>query len=296
MKARNQEESPMKIGIVFPQTEIGNDPAVIRDFAQAVEELGFDHLLVYDHVLGVDRNRPGGFKGPYDKDVPFHEPFVLFGFVAGVTRTIELVSGVIILPQRQTALVAKQCAEIAVLSGGRLRLGVGVGWNDVEYQALGEPFSNRGARQEEQVEVLRALWENETIDFAGRWHTVPHAGINPRPENKIPIWFGGGADALLERAVRIGDGWLPLFPPGDQAKAAVEKIRRHLEETGRDPASFGIEPQAQIAGGNPERWRKHAGAWRELGATHISIGTMGAKLSRPEDHLKAATEWRDAIS
>jgi probable F420-dependent oxidoreductase len=286
----------VKIGVVFPQTEIGNDPAIIRDFAQAAEEAGFNHLLVYDHVLGADRDRPGGFAGPYDKDTAFHEPFVLFGYLAGVTQTIELVTGVIILPQRQTALVAKQCAEIAVLSGGRLRLGIGVGWNAVEYEALGESFSNRGAREEEQVQVLRALWENETIDFEGRWHRVPHAGINPRPETTIPIWFGGTADALLERAARIGDGWLPLVPPDDRGKSATDKIRQHLEAAGRDPADFGIEPQARIAGGNPERWRKHAGAWRELGATHISIVTMGANLSRPEDHLKAASEWRDAIS
>lgn len=286
----------MKIGVVFPQTEIGNDPVIIRDFAQAVEGMGFNHLLVYDHVLGADRDRPGGFEGPYDKDTAFHEPFVLFGYLAGMTQTIELVTGVIILPQRQVALVAKQAAEVAVLSGGRLRLGIGVGWNAVEYEALGESFSNRGQREEEQVQVLRALWENETIDFEGRWHRVPRAGINPRPETKIPIWFGGTADALLERAARIGDGWLPLVSHGDLAKAAVEKIHRHLDAAGRDPESFGIEPQARIAGGNPERWRKHAEGWRELGATHISIVTMGAKLSRPEDHLKAASEWRDAIS
>jgi probable F420-dependent oxidoreductase len=286
----------VKIGVVFPQTEIGNDPAIIRDFAQAVEEMGFNHLLVYDHVLGADRDRPGGFAGPYDKDTPFHEPFVLFGYLAGLTRTIELVTGVIILPQRQAALVAKQSAEVAVLSGGRLRLGIGVGWNAVEYEALGESFSNRGQREEEQVQVLRALWENETIDFEGRWHRVPHAGINPRPETKIPIWFGGGADALIERAARIGDGWMPLVPPDDRGKSATEKIRQHLETAGRDPADFGIEPQARIAGGNAERWRKHAAGWRELGATHISIVTMGANLSRPEDHLKVASEWRDAIS
>ena len=287
----------MKIGVVFPQTEIGNDPVIIRDFAQAVEGMGFNHLLVYDHVLGADRDRPGGFEGPYDKDTAFHEPFVLFGYLAGMTQTIELVTGVIILPQRQVALVAKQAAEVAVLSGGRLRLGIGVGWNAVEYEALGESFSNRGQREEEQVQVLRALWENETIDFEGRWHRVTHAGINPLPvQRPIPIWMGGTADALLERAARIGDGWLPLVSHGDLAKAAVEKIHRHLDAAGRDPESFGIEPQARIAGGNPERWRKHAEGWRELGATHISIVTMGAKLSRPEDHLKAASEWRDAIS
>jgi probable F420-dependent oxidoreductase len=254
-------------------------------------------MITYDHVLGAEHaGRDPQLMGPYTEDHPFHEPFVLFGYLAGLTQTLELVTGVIILPQRQAALVAKQTAEVDVLSGGRLRLGIGVGWNAVEYEALGESFSDRGKREEEQVEVIRALWENETIDFEGRWHRVPHAGINPRPERKIPIWFGGAADALLERAARIGDGWLPLVPPDDRGKAATEKLRRHLEDAGRDPASFGIEPQARIAGGNPERWRKHAEGWRELGATHISIVTMGADLVRPEDHLKAAGEYRDAIS
>ena len=177
----------MKIGVVFPQTEIGNDPVIIRDFAQAVEGMGFNHLLVYDHVLGADRDRPGGFEGPYDKDTAFHEPFVLFGYLAGMTQTIELVTGVIILPQRQVALVAKQAAEVAVLSGGRLRLGIGVGWNAVEYEALGESFSNRGQREEEQVQVLRALWENETIDFEGRWHRVPASTRARRPRSQFGL-------------------------------------------------------------------------------------------------------------
>ncbi len=286
----------MKIGVVFPQTEIGNDPVAIRDFAQAVEGMGFHHLLVYDHVLGADRDRPGGFAGPYDKDTPFHEPFVLFGHLAAVTSTLELVTGVIILPQRQTALVAKQAAEVDVLSGGRLRLGVGTGWNAVEYEALGEEFGNRGRRQEEQVALLRALWSEDVVDFSGEWHRVTRAGINPRPTRPIPVWFGGQADALLERAARVGDGWFPLLPPDERGRTAVEKIRKHLAAAGRDPAQFGIEPQARIAGGNPDRWRKQADAWRELGATHISIVTMGAELGSPDQHLEAARSYKDALS
>lgn len=285
----------LKIGVVFPQTEIGSDPVVIRDFAQAVEGMGFDHLLVYDHVLGAARDRPGGFEGPYDEHSSFHEPFVLFGYLAGQTTTLELVTGVIILPQRQTALVAKQAAEVQVLSGGRLRLGVGSGWNAVEYEALGEDFGNRGARQAEQVELMRALWAQPTIDFEGRWHRVDQAGLNPLPPRPIPVWFGGGAPALLERAARLGDGWMPLVPPNEDGRAAVETLHRHLEAAGRDPAEFGIEPQARIAGGNPDRWRRHATGWRALGASHISVVTMGAGFTTPDDHLKAAAEYQAAI-
>lgn len=286
----------MKIGIVFPQTEIGNDPIAIREFAQGAEAMGFNHLLVYDHVLGANRDRPGGFNGPYDKDTPFHEPFVLFGYLAAATQTLELVTGVIILPQRQTALVAKQAAEVDLLSGGRLRLGVGTGWNAVEYEALGEDFTTRGRRQEEQVRLLRELWENETIDFDGRFDRVTGAGINPRPQRAIPLWFGGAADAALARAARLGDGWFPLVPPDERGRDAVAKIRAHLKDAGRDPAEFGIEPQARVAGGNPDRWRKQADAWRELGASHISIVTMGADLGGVDAHLKAASEYKDSLS
>jgi probable F420-dependent oxidoreductase len=286
----------VKIGVVFPQTEIGNDPNVIRDFAQAVEEMGFDHLLVYDHVLGVDPKRPEGWSGPYDKDSPFHEPFVLFGYLAGATTRIELVTGVIILPQRQTALVAKQSAEVDLLSHGRLRLGVGTGWNAVEYQALGEDFGSRGRRQAEQVELLRELWSNETIDYSGRCHRIDKAGINPRPTRRIPIWFGGNADPLLERAAKLGDGWFPLIPPNDSGKRAVDIIHAGLAEAGRDPAGFGIEAQGSIAGGDSTRWRRHADGWRKLGATHISVVTMSAGLATAEEHLKAASEYRDAIA
>ena len=285
----------MKLGVVFPQTEIGNDPTVIRNFARAVEKMGFAHLLVYDHVLGADPNRPGGWNGPYTKDSPFHEPFVLFGYLAAATRTLELVTGVIILPQRQTALVAKQAAEVDVLSGGRLRLGVGTGWNAVEYEALGEDFTNRGRRQEEQIRLLRELWSEETTSFEGTWHRVTQAGINPRPAGRIPIWLGGAAEPVLRRAARLADGWFPLLPPDERGQSAVALLRETLEKEGRDPAQFGIEPQARVAGGDPERWRKQADGWRALGATHISIVTMGAGFEHPDQHLEAALAWRDAL-
>ena len=216
----------MQIGVVFPQTEIGDDPAAIRDYAQAVEGLGYRHILAYDHVLGASTaNRPG-WRGAYTSDTPFHEPFVLFAYLAGQTRRVEFVTGVIVLPQRQTALVAKQAAELDLLSGGRLRLGVGVGWNEVEYQALGQDFHNRGARIEEQVALLRALWTEPVVTFRGRWHTVEEAGIKPLPAQRpIPVWFGATADAGIARAGRSGDGWFPQRPPDAQARAMVEVFR-----------------------------------------------------------------------
>ncbi|NRA04096.1 MAG: LLM class F420-dependent oxidoreductase [Myxococcales bacterium] len=287
----------MELGVVFPQTEIGNDPIAIRDFAQAAEGLGFGHLLAYDHVLGADPDRPGGWQGrPYDKDTPFHEPFVLFGYLAGCTTTLEFVSAVIILPQRQTALVAKQAAEVDVLSSGRLRLGVGTGWNEVEYEALGENFHDRGKRQEEQIELMRRLWAEESLSFEGRWHRVTKAGINPRPEATIPIWLGGMAEAVIDRAARIADGWMPLAGPNDASKQVIEKIHAGLEQAGRKPEDFGIQAQAQVRGGDPDRWRKHAAAWERLGATHLAIATMNAGLATPEAHIDAIRRYREALS
>lgn len=285
----------MEIGIVFPQTEIGKDPAAVRDFAQAAEGLGFSHLLIYDHVLGADPDRPGGWRGPYDMNTPFHEPFVTFGYLAAVTERIELVTAVLILPQRQAALVAKQAAEVDLLSHGRLRLGVGTGWNQVEYEALNENFHDRGKRQEEQIALMRELWSNDAITFEGRWHRVTKAGLNPLPSRQIPIWFGGSADALLRRAARIGDGWMPLMGPGDQAKTVMGTLRGYLEDAGRDVGSFGIQAQAQARGGNPDRWSSHAAAWRELGATHIAIATMNAGFASVDDHIEAARRYVEAV-
>jgi probable F420-dependent oxidoreductase len=285
----------MELGVVFPQTEIGNDPTAIRDFAQAAEGLGFSHLLIYDHVLGADPDRPGGWKGPYDKDTPFHEPFVTFGYLAGVTDSIEFVTAVLILPQRQTVLVAKQAAEVDVLSGGRLRLGVGTGWNTIEYEGLGENFHDRGLRQEEQVELMRRLWSEDALSFDGKWHRVTQAGLNPLPKTTIPIWFGGGVDAVIERAARIGDGWVPLMGPDDAAKKKIDLLNTHLEANGRNLADFGIQAQAQARGGNPDRWSKHAEAWRDLGATHIAIATMNAGFRSVDDHVEAIRRYKDAV-
>lgn len=285
----------MRIGAIFPQTEIGNDPIAIRDYAQAVEAMGFTHILTYDHVLGADtRSRPD-WRGPYNSATPFHEPFVLFGYLAGLTRRIELVTGVIILPQRQTALVAKQAVEVDLLSGGRLRLGIGVGWNPVEYEALNEDFRTRGVRSEEQIAVLRALWSDTAINFKGRWHSIPAAGINPLSQRAIPIWIGGQADAALRRAGEIGDGWFPQMPPHDEARAMVERLHAFAVAAGRDPAQIGIEARLSLAQIPEANWLPHVEGWRMLGATHLGINTMGMGNRSVDAHINALQRARAAL-
>jgi probable F420-dependent oxidoreductase len=275
----------MFLGAVFPQHEIGDDPVVIRDWAQAVEEMGYHHVLAFDHVLGAGTDTRPGWQG-YTSETAFHEVFVLFGYLAGVTTTLELVTGVLILPQRQTALVAKQAAEVDVLSGGRLRLGVGVGWNHVEYEALGESFTNRGARSEEQIEVLRAFWAEPTITYSGRWHRVDNAGIKPRPaRRRIPIWLGGNAEAALRRTGRIGDGWFPQRAPDEQARAMLGRIREYAQEAGRAADEIGFEPRltlAEVAEADRPGFVK---GWRDLGAGHLCVNTMGLELASVDDHL-----------
>jgi probable F420-dependent oxidoreductase len=282
----------MRIGAVFPQTEFGNDPVAIRDYAQAVEGMGYTHILAYDHVLGADTSVRPNWTGPYTSETPFHEVFVLFGFLAGVTEALELVSGVIILPQRQTALVAKQAAEVDVLSGGRMRLGIGVGWNEVEYDGLDKDFSNRGARSEEQIALMRALWTAPAITFAGRWERIDAAGINPLPmQRPIPIWIGGYVEATLRRVGRIGDGWFPGEGKGtdDAMRAAIDRLHRYAIEAGRDPATIGLEPRLNVGRGDPDQWRDYANGWRALGATHLSLNTMNNGFTTPGQHLAALT-------
>jgi probable F420-dependent oxidoreductase len=284
----------MKIGVVFPQVEIGNDPAAIRDYAQAVEEMGYTHILAFDHVLGANPDRPGGWKGPYTFRHPFHEPFVLFGFLAAATTRVELVSGIIILPQRQTALVAKQAATADVLSGGRLRLGVAVGWNPVEFEALGEDFRTRGRRIEEQIEVLRALWAKELVTIKGQWHRVPDAGINPLPVRRtIPIWMGGESEPVLQRAARLADGWLPHFRPGPEAQTRVDQLHDRVRQAGRDPARFGIEGRFTLAQVPQGEWAKELAAWRAMrGVTHLCVHTVGLGLKTPDAHVETLLRFR----
>jgi len=286
----------MKIGVVFPQTEIGQDPAMIRDYAQAVESMGYTHILAFDSVVGANPDRPGGWDSQYTYRHAFHEPFVLFGFCAGVTRHVELVTGIVILPQRQTVLVAKQAAQVDVLSGGRLRLGIGVGWNTVEFEALGENFTNRGRRVEEQLEVMRLLWTRELVTYAGQWHRVPDAGIKPLPvQQPIPVWMGGDSEVVIRRAARLADGWitLPSFRPGPAAQETVDRIHGLVREAGRDPAAFGIEGRLALAQFPGEEREKVMAAWRGMrGITHLCINTMGLGLPGPEEHVKTLEHFK----
>jgi probable F420-dependent oxidoreductase len=284
----------MKIGVVFPQVEIGNDPSRIRDYAQAVEAMGYTHILVFDHVLGANPDRPRGWKGPYTYRHAFHEPFVLFGFLAAVTRRVELVTGILILPQRQTALVAKQAAAVDVLSGGRLRLGVAVGWNSVEFEGLGEDFGTRGQRIEEQVEVMRALWTRELVTAKGKWHRIPDAGINPLPiQRPIPIWMGGDSEVVLRRTARAAEGWMPHFRPGAESQAIVDRLRSLVKEAGRDPAAFGIEGRLTLSQFPADQWGKELAAWRAMrGVTHLCVHTVGLGLKTPDDHIQILQRFK----
>lgn len=289
----------MQLGVIFPQTEIGADPKAVRDFVQAAEGLGYEHVIVFDHVLGADTAHHQGWQGPYTKHDMFHEPFVLYGYLAAVTQRIELVTAVIILGQRQTALAAKQAAEVDVLSGGRLRLGVGIGWNAVEYEALGENFHNRGKRSEEQIAVMRALWTQETVDFHGRWHHISHAGLNPLPvQRPIPLWLGGGrpgVEAVIERIGRLADGWFPQFAPDDEGQATLERMRGYARAAGRDPASIGVEGRISIANSTPDTWARQAEDWGALGSTHLSVNTMRAGLQTPDAHITAIEKFFTSV-
>jgi probable F420-dependent oxidoreductase len=276
----------MRIGVVFPQTEIGADVGAVRAYAQQVESLGFTHVLAYDHVLGADPAVHRGWSGPYDLESTFHEPFVLFGFLAGFT-SLEFVTGIIILPQRQTALVAKQAAALDVLSSGRLRLGIGLGWNAVEYEALGKTFSDRGKRVDEQVELLRRLWTERSVTFDGTYDTVIGAGLAPLPTQRpIPVWFGAQSPPAYRRAGRLGDGWLPQVPPGpklDEARAMVEAAAR---QAGRDPSALGMEGRVSWGDKTVDKLAEQVGRWRSAGATHVSVNTMGCGLATVDDHVR----------
>ena len=287
----------MQLGAIFPQTEIGSDPAAVKDFAQAAEDLGYEHLLVFDHVLGADASKREQWERPYSHTDTFHEPFVLFGYLAAITEKIEMTTGILILPQRHTALVAKQAAAVDVLTGGRLRLGIGIGWNDVEYEALGENFGNRGRRSAEQIELLKLLWTQDVVNYEGRYHKVTHAGINPLPvQRPIPIWFGGGAPQVVRRLARLGDGWFPQFQPDSEGQEKIGEMRELTRAAGRDPADIGIEGRVSLTQGGPDEWNQLAAAWDEAGATHLSINTMRAGLKSPDDHIEAIRRFKEAVS
>ena len=294
----------MRVGAVFPQLEIGTEPDVIATYARTVEELGYDHLVIFDHVLGADSRRPGGWSGVYDHRSTFHEPFVLYGYLASITTRVKLATAIIVLPQRQTALVAKQAAELDILSRGRLILGVGIGWNQVEYEALGMDFTNRGKRIEEQVAVLRLLWTEEVVDFKGRWHRVDRAGLNPLPvQRPIPVWMGGGWDRqtrtvvepVLRRIARIADGWFTHLPANEDGRAGMAAFRRVVQEVGRDPAKLPVEGRLLAARSGVEDWKKGVETLREIGMTGVELNTMGAGYRSIDEHLDALRRFRALI-
>jgi probable F420-dependent oxidoreductase len=273
----------MRLGVVFPQTEIGSDPAVIRDYAQAAESAGYQHLLVFDHVLGSTPERFDklGRRPPYTDQSPFHEVFVLFGFLASCTERLEL--------------VAKQAAAVVVLSRGRLRLGVGIGWNHVEYEALKEDFHTRGRRVSEQIAVMRKLWTEPLVTFKGADHHLDRAGINPLPvQRPIPVWMGGMAEPVLKRVAEISDGWFPQFQPGDEASHTLDRVRAYVKQAGRPPSAVGIEGRFTYGIGGPTEWAKRAREWRDLGATHLSVNTMGSGLSG-RAHIDAILKMKQAL-
>jgi probable F420-dependent oxidoreductase len=277
----------MKIGITYPQNELRGDPEAIRSIGLAAEELGYDHLLAYDHVLGATHDREPKLTGPYTEKDPFHDPFVMFAYLAGITQRLQFVTGILILPQRQTVLVARQAADLDLLSGDRLRLGVGIGWNYVEYTALGQDFHARGKRLAEQVELLRRLWEEPLVDFKGTFDRVDRAALNPRPRRRIPIWFGGFAEAALRRAAALGDGFIFSGNGLEQ----VARLKQFVREAGRGEGHFGL--QNNIRAKKPQDVVDSILRWRDAGGTHASVLTMGQNFTSTDqhiDHMKAVAD------
>jgi probable F420-dependent oxidoreductase len=296
----------MLLGASLPVADIGTGPAAIRDYAQAAEGLGFAHLQAPDHVLGTNATAAApGARRVGSNATAYHDPFVLFGFLSGCTEKIGFAAGVLILAQRQAVLVAKQAACLDELSGGRFRLGIGVGWNEVEFIGLNENFANRGRRSAEQVRVMQALWAEPAVDFQGEFHRVPNAGINPRPASgRVPIWFGGHAEATFRRTAKYGDGFMPLaYPPGDEALAAFDKLRGLIREAGRDPSEVGLEVWVSPGVGTEADWRREITFWKQAGVTHVTAHTTYGSAHHKRiagnsfaDHMTAITRYRDAVA
>jgi probable F420-dependent oxidoreductase len=278
----------MRIGVIYPQFEFGSDPQAIRDYAQTAEGLGYTHIGADDHIIGPNPQRPGGWTGWVTYKTPFFEPFVLFSYMAGVTAKIEFETCVLLLPQRQTVLVAKQAAGLDTLSGGRLRLGIGLGWNVIEYISLGADFHTRGRRVNEQVELLRRLWTQPLVTHESIWHAIPDAGISPLPTQRpIPIWFGGQSEAAIRRAARIGDGWMPLYKSAEDARPGLDLLDANLEEARRSRAGFGLEARLSYGKGGPADWARKLEGWQAAGMTHLSLLTTDCGFTTPGEHLAA---------
>jgi probable F420-dependent oxidoreductase len=290
-----QLDSHMDIGVIFPQTELGGDRGAVRAYGQAASDLGYAHLAAYDHVVGGDTAVLGDLGGPYDVHTTFHEPLVLFAYLAAFTN-LRFATSILIGPQRQTALLAKQAAEIDLLCGGQFRLGLGIGWNRVEYEALGQPFAERGAILDEQIDVLRQLWTQESVTVDGRFHHISAAGLAPLPiQRPIPIWLGASAPAALRRVGRVADGWFPMVRPGGGLGDALEIVAEAAREVGRDPAGIQFEGRVNYVVDDPDLMVLHAGRWRDAGASHISINTMGAGLEGVDAHINAISMFASLL-
>jgi probable F420-dependent oxidoreductase len=286
----------MRMGVTFPQTELGGDVGALRAYGQGVEELGFTHVLAYDHVVGADPAVHTDWNGPYDVDTTFHEPFVMFGYLAAAAPKLDLVTGIIIVPQRQTGLVAKQAAEVDLLTNGRFRLGVGIGWNAVEYETLGEDFHNRGKRSEEQIELMRLLWTQRSVTFEGNYHRVTGAGLAPLPvQQPIPVWIGAASKRAFQRVGRVADGWFPMVAPGSGLDYARSIVDEAATAAGRDPASLGMEGRVDWRG-DVDAISSDLAAWADAGASHVSVNTMGAGLDGVDEHLAALSTVAEQAS
>jgi probable F420-dependent oxidoreductase len=280
----------LKIGAVYPQVELHGDPLALYRFSRAIEAMGYDHLLMYDHVVGaarVERDPPLWESGPYTDAHPFHDPLIAFAYLAGITQRIDLVTGILILPQRQTVLVAKQATGVALISGGRLHLGVGTGWNHVEYDALGQDFASRGARLDEQIPYLRRLWAEPLVSFAGRFDRIDRGNILPRPKRPIPIYCGGFTEPAFRRAARLADGFIFAADVAG-AIAGWNRVRQLLAEVGRETDGFRAQYMVQKAGGDGIALGETIDAlkrWADAGGTHASIVTMGLGHTHATAHL-----------
>ena len=297
----------MQIGVNYPQAEIETDAGAIKEFAQGVQAMGFTHVNTAEHVVGANPASRPGQNLPFSLESSFHEPFGLFSFMAAVTNSLGFVNGILVLPQRQTVLVAKQAACLDVFCGGRYRLGIGIGWNEDEYEALGAPYGGRGNRIEEQVEVLRALWTDEAVSFKGTYHTITDMGINPRPiQRPIPIWFGGGTDrptfgktaseTVMRRIARLGDGWIPQLMANDRGLELLAKMRGLVAEYGRDPSTFGVEGRVDVSRANEELWAPQVEVWKTANISHLYVNTSRDGLVGVDQHLVRLEEFCTAVA
>ena len=277
----------MKLGAVFPAS-FGGDPILIRDFVQTVEGLAYDYILIYEQII----------ESPSETVLAWPESLMVLSYIASLTHKLELATGIVVLPSRQTVLVAKQVAQLDRLAGGRLRFGVSAGWNEVEYQAMGVPYAHRGRRLDEQVSLLKQLWSQESVTFQGEFHHLEAVSIFPQPvQTSIPIWFGGHTDRVLERIARLGDGWMAVateYATPVTLPARLDKLRQYCEEVGRNFNDIGLEI-VDVRPTEARDWPQWVQKWCDLGATHLDIATRDQGLTTPQQHMEAMRKFKEAV-